>query len=109
MLCIDAEYDRVIYRSRNSGLTCYSLDDLVLELLGTAPLADAGEAVGVTAAGQDAKAPLGWRRFVVHHLHTNTADLVLTLLRRERLLHILLERHHTHLKSKDSSVTIGEG
>lgn len=80
------------------GLTLhYLLDDLVVKLLGAAPLADAAEAVGVAAARQDAEAPLGWRRLLIHHLHADTAHFLLALLHCKRLLHVLLKRTHTHL------------
>lgn len=78
----------------------YLLDDLVVKLFGAAPLADAAEAVGVAAAGQDAEAPLGWRRLLVHHLHADTAHLLLALLHGKRLLHVLLKRSHTHLRQR---------
>lgn len=78
----------------------YLLDDLVVKLLGAAPLADAAEAVGVAAAGQDAEAPLGRRRLLIHHLHADTAHFLLALLHRKRLLHVLLKCGHTHLQRK---------
>ena len=73
------------------------LDDGILELLGTPPLPDAGQAVRVVAVGKDPKPPLGGRRFLVHHFHADTAHFVLTRLKGEGLLHVVLKRRHAHL------------
>ena len=78
----------------------YSLDDLVLKLLGAAPLPDAAQAIGVAAAGQDAEAPLGRRRLFIHHLHADAAHLVLAMLHCKGLFHVHLKGHHTHLERK---------
>lgn len=42
----------------------HSLDDGVFKLLGTSPLTDAGQAVGVAAVGENAKPPLRSRGFL---------------------------------------------
>lgn len=51
------------------------LDDLVVELLGAAPLADAAEAVGVAAGRQDAEAALRRAALLDHQLHADGAHL----------------------------------
>lgn len=78
----------------------HSLDDLVLKLLGTAPLSDAAQTVGVAAAGQNAEAPVRGRGLLIHHLHADTAHLLLALLGAERLLHVHLKGNHAHLQGK---------
>lgn len=73
------------------------LYDWILKLLGTSPLPDARQAVGVIAVGKDPKPPLGGRRFLIHHFHADTAHFVLTCLKGKGLLHVVLKCRHAHL------------
>lgn len=73
------------------------LNDLVFKLLGTAPLADAGQAVGMVAAREDPKPPLRGRRLLEDHLHANAAHLVLACLEGKGFLHLELKSCHADL------------
>lgn len=69
----------------------HSLDDWVFKLLGTSPLTDAGQAVGVAAVGENAKPPLRSRCFLQDHLHTDAAHFVLARLEGKGLFHLMFK------------------
>lgn len=60
---------------RHPAWSSDSLDDLVAEGLGATPLADAGQAEGVTAGGQDTKPAVRRVHLLNHYLHTDGAHL----------------------------------
>ena len=72
-------------------------DDNILELLGTAPLADAVKTVDVSAVWQNAKALCIRRLFLPHHLHTDSTHFVATSLHCERQVHVLFQLLHALL------------
>lgn len=76
----------------------YLLNDWVLELLGTPPLSDAGQAVCMIAIGENSKSPLRSRCLLKDHFHADTAHFVLTCLEGKGLLHLVLECRHADLK-----------
>ena len=76
----------------------HSLYDWVFKLLGTSPLTDAGQAVGVAAVGENAKPPFRSRCFLQDHLHTDAAHFVLARLEGKRLVHLMFKCRHTHLR-----------
>lgn len=81
-----------------SPKTPHSLDDGVLKLLGTPPLADTGQAVGVVTAGENAEPSLRSGCLLKDHFHADATYFVLTCLEGEGFLHLMFKCQHAHLE-----------
>lgn len=91
--------------STNEDWGGVSLYDLALKLLSAPPLANALEAVGVAAVGEDPEAALTGVGFLVDHLHADATHFVLAALDGKRQLHVLLMGLDARLERVERAVS----